>query len=174
LSPKTDASRRAPSRVNDHVNDHVDGLVSSLLTASRVLVGVSARSLQEVDETVTVPQFRALVVLCSHGEINLNRLAEILDVNASSAMRMVDRLLAIGLVTRRENPDNRRHTLIGLAPEGVDVVRKVTVRRRREIKKLVSRMSANDSGALVDALRAFADAAGEPNADDAEVSALGW
>ncbi len=125
---------------------------------------------------VTVPQFRTLVVLSTHGEINLNRLAEILDVNSSSAMRMVDRLLATNLVTRRENPDNRRHTLIGLSSEGIDVVRKVTIRRRREIKKLVSRMRGDHTSALVDALRAFADAAGEPTADDVEdeVSPLGW
>src|SRR4051812_32807322 len=29
-------------------------------------------------------------------------------------MGMVDRLLAVGLVTRREDPDSRRHTIIGL------------------------------------------------------------
>jgi DNA-binding MarR family transcriptional regulator len=157
---------------------HVDELVTAMLTASRVLVAVSARSLQEVDETVTVAQFRAMVVLSGHGEINLNRLAQILDVNSSSAMRMVDRLLAIELATRRENPDNRRHTLIALSPQGADVVRKVTVRRRREIKKLVSRMHEEHSEALVEALRAFADAAGEPDATEFgyvdEVSPLGW
>lgn len=157
-------------------NEHVDELVTALLTASRVLIGVSARSLLEVEESVTIPQFRALVVLSAHGEINLNRLAEILDVNSSSAMRMVDRLLAIGVVTRRENPDNRRHTLIGLSPDGDDVVRRVTARRRREIKKVVARMDDSHSETLVEALRSFADAAGEPRADgfDDEVSAVGW
>lgn len=172
MSPNANARRN----VSPAAKNHVDHLVNGLLTASRVLVAVSARSLQEVDETVTLPQFRTLVVLSTHGEINLNRLAEILDVNSSSAMRMVDRLLAIGLVTRRENPDNRRHTLIGLSPQGSETVRKVFTRRRREIKRLVSRMREEHSDALVEALHAFADASGEPTADgpQGEVSPLGW
>ena len=155
---------------------HADDLVSALLTASRVLIGVSAASLADLGETLTIPQFRTLVVLSSHGEINLNRLASILNVNSSSAMRMTDRLLAIGLVTRRENPDNRRHTLLGASDAGLAIVRKVTARRRRDIKKVVARMPAEHREALVDALRAFADAAGEPNAPgfEDELSPLGW
>lgn len=165
-------ARRNPAPANDHV----DELATALLTASRVLLAVTARSLEELEETVTVPQLRTLVVLDSHGEINLNRLASILEVNSSSAMRMVDRLLALGLVSRRENPDNRRHTLIALTPDGASVVRRVTARRRREIKKLVARMAERDSETLVRALRAFAAAAGEPTAEgfDEEAGPLGW
>jgi DNA-binding MarR family transcriptional regulator len=157
-------------------NEHVDELVTALLTASRVLVGVSVKSLQELGESVTIPQFRTLVVLFTHGEINLNRLADILDVNSSSAMRMVDRLLLIGLVTRRENPDNRRHTLIGLTEHGLEMVRKVISRRRREIKKVVARMPDTHRESLVRALRAFADAAEEPNGEGLadQLSRLGW
>lgn len=157
-------------------SDDIDDLVSAVLTASRVLVAVSAKSLQDLEETVTITQFRTLVVLSSHGEINLNRLAEILDVNSSSAMRMADRLLAMGLVTRRENPSNRRHTLIGPSAEGLAIVRKATARRRREIKKVVGRMPEQDRAVLVEALRSFAEAAGEPDADRAEdqLSRLGW
>ena len=157
-------------------SDGVDELVSAMLTASRALVAVSATSLQEIEETLTVPQFRTLVVLSSHGEINLKRLAEILHVNASSAMRMADRLLAMGFVTRRENPENRRHTLIGATPEGLAIVRKVTSRRRREIKKVVSRMARDDRATLVRALRAFTEAAEEPTVDGPpdQLSPLGW
>ncbi len=157
-------------------NSHVDDLATALLTASRALVAVSVRSLEELEDNLTIPQFRTLVVLSSHGEIHLSRLAEILGVNASSAMRMVDRLLAMKLVTRRENPDNRRHTLIGLTPAGLGVVRRVSSRRRREIKKIVARMRDTHSEALVAALRQFADAAGEPSAEelDDELSPLGW
>lgn len=39
-----------------------------------MLVGVSARSLAEVEDTITVTQFRTLVVLDHHGQVDLNRL----------------------------------------------------------------------------------------------------
>lgn len=149
----------------------VDELVTALLTASRVLVAVSARSLAEVEETVTITQFRTLVVLDSHGEINLLRLAELLDVNSSTAMRMIDRLLVADLVTRRNNPGNRREVLLGLTRAGKRIVRQVTARRRSEITRIVTAMATDQRDTLVTALRAFAEAAGEP---EARVSALGW
>jgi hypothetical protein len=44
-----------------------DELVEALLSASRVMVGLAARSLADLDSDVTLPQYRALVVLASRG-----------------------------------------------------------------------------------------------------------
>lgn len=145
--------------------------MSALLTASRVLVGVSARTVAEVEDKVTLTQFRTMVVLDSHADINLNTLADLLEVTASTAMRMIDRLLVADLVTRRDNPENRREVLLGLSPAGQDIVRKVTARRRTEIARIVKSMPAEQHAALVTALRAFSEAAGEP---DAAATAWGW
>ena len=54
----------------------VNEMVTSVLTASRVLVAISARSLAAVEDTLTVPQFRMLVVLDTSGATSLSRLAE--------------------------------------------------------------------------------------------------
>lgn len=139
-----------------------DDFVTALLTASRVLVGVSARSLAVVEDTVTLPQFRTLVILDGYGEINLNRLAELLAVNSSTAMRMIDRLLISELVTRRENPTNRREVLLALSPHGSTVVKRVTEKRRREIARIVRAMPVEQRSDLIAALHGFADAAQEP------------
>lgn len=152
----------------------VDEYVTALLTASRVLVGVSARSLAEVEDTVTVTQFRTLVVLDGHGEINLNRLAELLAVNSSTAMRMIDRLLTAGLVSRRGNPANRREVILDLTAQGRRIVRRVTARRRDEITRIVRAMPSTQRASLIKALRAFAAAAGEPEPRAAHTAALGW
>ena len=160
-------------RVTSAAGVGVDVFVTAVLTASRVLVGVSARSLAEVEETVTVTQFRTLVVLDSRGEINLNSLAEALDVNSSTALRMIDRLLVAGLVTRRENPNNRREVLLGLSAEGARIVDIVTKSRRSEIARIVTAMPNERRSELIAALHAFADAAGEPQPLPA-ASALGW
>ncbi len=160
----------------------MEELTTAFLTASRVLVAVSAESLEEVGDNLTIPQFRTLVVLGSHGEMNLNSLAQILQVNASSALRMIDRLLVSGLVTRQENPENRREVLLDLTPAGTSIVKAVTGRRRREISRIVAKMTDRDRRGLLAALQSFARAAGEPSAADdelsvgqrPEVSALGW
>lgn len=162
--------RRAPSGTP---TPDIDEFVTAVLAASRVLVGVSARSLAEVEETVTITQFRTLVVLDTHGQLNLNALAEELDVTASTALRMIDRLLVAGLATRQENPANRREVLLGLTDDGTRLVHTVTRRRRAEIAKIVTAMPAARRGELVTALHAFAEAAGEPPPRPG-TTALGW
>jgi DNA-binding MarR family transcriptional regulator len=160
-------------RGSQRVNADVDALVTAVLAASRVLVGVSAQSLAQVEDTVTITQFRTLVVLDSRDGINLNNLAEELDVNSSTAMRMIDRLQTAGLVTRQDNPANRRQVLLGLTPEGHQLVDTVTRRRRTQIGKIVTAMPAERRSELIAALRAFADAAGEPQPHPT-TSSLGW
>jgi DNA-binding MarR family transcriptional regulator len=155
--------------------EEVDSFVTALLAASRALVAVSLRSLTELHDTVTLPQFRTLVVLEAEGVTNLNRLAKVLDVNASSAVRMVDRLVAAGLVTREENPDNRRQVLLGVTPAGADIVRRVIARRRREIARIVAAVPTGLRPELVAALSAFSEAAEHIHAGAGdEISALGW
>lgn len=158
----------------EHPVDDPDQVVTAVLTASRVLVGVSARSLAEVEDAITLTQFRTLVVLDNLQEVNLNRLAEALNVTASTAMRTVDRLLAAGLVTRRENPASRREVLLGLTPEGGRVVREVTERRREEIAGILAKMPDQAREELVSAFHAFADAAGEPAVKGTAAAPLGW
>lgn len=155
------------------VSSELDQVVTAILTASRVLVGVSARSLADVEETVTLTQFRTLVVLDSHGVINLNRLADLLGVNSSTAMRMIDRLLVAELVTRQDNPVNRREVLLDLTDQGHELVQRVSDSRRAEIARIVKAMPADERNELVSALRAFANAAGEPEAAET-LARLGW
>jgi len=151
-----------------------DELVTAVLSASRVLVAVSARSLSKVEDIVTVTQLRTLVVLHGHGEMNLNRLAELLDVTPSTAMRMIDRLLSAELVTRQDNPTNRREVVLGLTEHGRQVVEDVTNARRTEVSRIVRAMPVEQRSDLIRALRAFAEAAGEPELHTAAMATLGW
>ncbi|MEU4295118.1 MarR family transcriptional regulator [Kribbella sp. NPDC026596] len=159
---------------SDPTDDTVDEVVAAVLTASRVLVGVSARSLAQVEESVTLTQFRTLVVLDGHGPSRLNLLAERLDVTASTALRMVDRLIAGGLVDRRENAQDRREVVIDLTSDGRSLVRKVTRKRRVEIERIVRGMPVGRRRELVRALVAFAGAADEPAVVAEAASRLGW
>lgn len=157
--------------------DDVDAVTRAVLSASRLLVAVSARSLAAVEERVTLPQFRMLVVLSTRGVTKLVVLADLLQVAPSTAMRMVDRLIAAGLADRRTNPDNRRETLLQLTEEGRRTVDDVTARRQAEIAAIVERLAPRQRAALVEALAAFNEAGGEtaaPEEDPREAHPLGW
>ena len=153
---------RTAAQHDPHDDDSPGAITDALLTASRLLVAISARSIAEVDETITIPQFRTLVVLSNRGPLNLATLAGLLEVQPSTTGRMVDRLVAAWLIERGPNPASRREVLIKLTSRGHDVVHSVTERRRDEIAAVVSRLQPADRRGLVRALTAFTAAGNEP------------
>ncbi|MFD9894108.1 MarR family winged helix-turn-helix transcriptional regulator [Amycolatopsis sp. NPDC059027] len=142
----------------------VDAVTDAVLTASRLLVGVSVRSIAAAGDTITLPQFRLLVVLHTRGPLKHAALAEHLGVTPSTASRMVDRLVTVGMVERLSSPTSRREIVLELTREGTKVVRQVTARRRKEIAKIVARMPDRARHGLVEVLTAFAEAGDEPPA----------
>lgn len=163
-----------PEGSADTARDDVAAVTRAVLTASRLLVAVSARSLAAVEESVTLPQFRMLIVLATGGDAKLVVLAERLGVNPSTAMRMADRLVTAGLVSRAPNPSDRRESLLRLTGAGRQTVEEVTSQRRAEIAEIVSRLSPEQRSGLVEALSAFSEAGGEPEAPETDLHPLGW
>jgi DNA-binding MarR family transcriptional regulator len=153
-----------PECEKKHVDDTVDAITDALLTASRLLVAISARSIADVDESITIPQFRSLVILSSRGSMNLATLAGLLGVQPSTTGRMVDRLVTAGLIDRQPHPKSRRELLVELSPRGHELVRMVTARRRKEIARVVQNMPVRERQGLVRALTAFTTSGGEPAA----------
>jgi DNA-binding MarR family transcriptional regulator len=151
--------------------DSLDLITDALLTASRLLVAISARSIAHVDETITIPQFRTLVILSNRGPMNLATLAGQLGVQASATGRMVDRLVGVGLIDRQTNPTSRRELLAALTSRGREVVRQVTAHRRDEIARIVEAMPPPERRGLVRALAAFTAAGGELAVDLEDVGA---
>ena len=138
-----------------------EAIVDAVLSASRVLVAVAARSLGGVAEEVTLTQYRTLVVLASRGPQSLAELAEAVDVTPPTATRMCDRLIKKGLVVRRHERGDRRLIRLTLAKDGRELVNAVTQRRRTEIAHLMDAIPRDQQAALIDSLQRLTAAAGE-------------
>ncbi|MBS2964628.1 winged helix-turn-helix transcriptional regulator [Actinocrinis puniceicyclus] len=147
------------------VDQDSERVIGELLTASRLLVAIAARSLAAVEESLTLPQYRMLVVLDAQGPSSLARMAENLDVNPSTALRMVERLSASGMVEKIPNPKNRREVRLRLTPSGWEVVRQVTENRRKQMAAIVEALDPQAREDLITALRKFTEAGGEPPND---------
>ena len=143
--------------------------VRQLLVASRALVAVAARSLVDIGD-VTLPQFRALVVISSRPETTVSDLASALDIHPTTATRLVDRLVRKRLVRRAEQAEDRRVTLLHLTASGQRLVRRVTNRRAKQLAEIARRMPSDEWPKVTDALATFAAAAGEPG----DVDVFGW
>ena len=148
-----------------------DELVDSVLAASRALVAVAARSLAGAGDEVTLPQYRALVVLAARGSQGTAELAAALAVNPSTATRMCDRLVRKGLVRRHRQAGDRRSVRIALTAPGRDLVAEVTRRRRAELARLLRTLPPGQHEPVTAAFRAFAAVAGELPQPG---GALGW
>ena len=138
-----------------------DSATDALITASRALVAIAAKSLAHVEDQVTLPQYRALVVLASRDGVRPVVLADALEVSPSTATRMCDRLVRKELVERVHSDNDRREVELRLSPDGRALVGEVTSHRRRDLRRVLGRISAADQDRLIDALRIFNTAAGE-------------
>ncbi|HEX3831409.1 MAG TPA: MarR family transcriptional regulator [Solirubrobacteraceae bacterium] len=134
-------------------------------------MAVAARSLATVAEDVTLAQYRVLVELASRGPQRLADLATALGVDRSTATRMCERLVRKHLIHRRRVPADRRGVRVHLTATGGGLVAEVSRRRRAEITTIIKRMPDTHGSLVLEALRNFAEAAGEVPEQD---WSLGW
>ncbi|MCA1841665.1 MAG: MarR family transcriptional regulator [Actinobacteria bacterium] len=142
----------------------MDSTTDVVMAASRVLVGIAARSVPE-SARVTLPQFRALVLLDAAGDMKVNSLAARLGVDPSSATRLCDRLVAKRLIRRRPAEGSRREVRILLTARGAALVAGAISARRRAVAAILARMTAPDRDRLAVALGPFLAAGGDEGGD---------
>jgi DNA-binding MarR family transcriptional regulator len=135
------------------------------------LVGVAARSLRGLDDDVTLPQYRALVVLAAEGPQTMGTLSTTLGIHPSTASRLCDRLAGKELIDRSASAESRREVTVELSATGVALVESVMSSRRVEMRRIMKKVPADRRAGVVAAFEEFAAAAGEA-LDDAWL--LGW
>jgi len=59
--------------------------IDAIMLAAQALVGVTAQSVAEVEDLVTLPQLRVLVLVAGRGPLNLQALAMAMGIHPSSA-----------------------------------------------------------------------------------------
>jgi DNA-binding MarR family transcriptional regulator len=92
-------------------------------------------------EGVSREGWRVLLLLARGGGRSMGEVAERTGVPAPTATRVVNRLVSDGLAQRFTDPDDRRRVLVQLAPQGGQVVARITHRlsasRRDELRELL-------------------------------------
>ncbi len=66
--------------------------------------------------------------------VSIGDVADRLRIRHHSASLLVERCVQRGLLTRREDPDDRRKALVVLTDEGACVLQRITLRNRRELR----------------------------------------
>ena len=107
-----------------------------LLHLARTVVGISTRAADRMGR-LSVVQLRALTVLSRLGSANLGQLAGGMGVTVSTASRLVDRLVAAGLVDRRPSPRSRREVAVVVTLLGAELLGRYDELRLVELRALL-------------------------------------
>ena len=155
-------------------SEDLDRLVEVAMPAVRAIVAVAVRALEASPVTVTLAQYRMLLVVGQSGPTRAAALAGRLGVDASTVTRMSDRLIRDGLVRREGEPADRRAVRLALTPQGRRVVSAIGARRRKEFAALLQAVPVERRPGLVTALQELGVASRALPDPPSTVPSLGW
>lgn len=105
-----------------------------------------------------------LAQIGAEGERTVGELARELGLSLPAASKLTRDLEDHGLVERREDPDDRRRTVVALSAPTARRVRAWIARRNRPLEQALDSLSAEERASLLKGLRALADALMEESA----------
>jgi len=74
---------------------------------------------------LTPAQLFALYAINKHGELAMGQAAHVLHCDASNVTGLVDRLVAHGLLARKESSQDRRTKNLSLTPKGAQMIHEI-------------------------------------------------
>jgi DNA-binding MarR family transcriptional regulator len=124
----------------------------ALITAVRWAMAISVRAADQIGD-ISAVQLRALTVLQENPGTNLNDLAQAMGVTVSTTSRLVDRLVAAGLVDRRPSPHTRREISLVLTPAGRGRLQRYDRLRLAEARASLEAVPPDERDAVISALQ---------------------
>jgi DNA-binding MarR family transcriptional regulator len=141
-------------------NDH---LIADIIAAQQRLQDLFMQDRADplFDSHLTMQQLKVLMLLHRLGAASGRELAGFMGVSLATLSGMVDRLVAQDMVTRTEDPHDRRVRRITLSPHGREVVDKIANAGADLQLRLLNRLTESELCAVRDGLSAMIRAASE-------------
>ena len=101
----------------------------------------------------SLPQIRVLLTLHMVGACRLKTLAQHLDISGASASEMVDRLVEMNMLSREQDPNDRRQVIIDLTPDArkrADAHEKLTLAK---LTQLMEKLGPRSTDAWINLAR---------------------
>lgn len=81
------------------------------------------------DFNITIPQFTALQILISQGDLTVGELSQEMALACSTITDLINRMEKSGLVVRKKDKEDKRVVRVEVQPIGYDLVEKVLDKR---------------------------------------------
>jgi DNA-binding MarR family transcriptional regulator len=108
-----------------------------------------------IDSGLTITQLRSLFLIANKGSTNFRKLAEALGVTPSNVTGIVDRLEEQGLVSRTQNPEDRREMTLQATDKGKALVSNLKEAGIKHMTQVLSLLSLEELSSLAQGLSAF-------------------
>lgn len=95
------------------------------------------------DKNLTFSQMAALHVIDREKKININSLAELLNLSTSATSRLINDLVEKDFIQRIEDPENRRSKILSLSEKGIEFMDKLSIERVNHIKLTIEKTTLN-------------------------------
>ncbi|MBI4181054.1 MAG: MarR family transcriptional regulator [Chloroflexi bacterium] len=112
-----------------------------------------------LDLDLTIGQLKSLFFIDFEGSTNFKRLANALRVTPPNVTGIIDHLVEQGLVSREENPENRRMLLLKTTDRGKALVSKLRASVISRISDILTQLTSEELSALAQGLTALTRAA---------------
>lgn len=108
------------------MNDERDELIQQIIETQRVLGRALARHRSPLfTSNLTMRQLKVVMLVAVNGSATGQDLAQDLGVTLGTVTGIVDRLVAHGLVSRHEDPQDRRVRRVELTPAGRALIEEI-------------------------------------------------
>jgi len=107
--------------MNEQTRDQAKQLLGTIMQLQRrVILRTARKNLDRVPPArdLSMPQMTTLLVIRERGELSLKEIAAATHVSPPSASTMVDRLVELGMATRRNSDVDRREVRVAVSAEG--------------------------------------------------------
>jgi DNA-binding MarR family transcriptional regulator len=104
-------------------------------------------------------QVKSMFFITNHGSTNFKNLAATLKVTPSNLTGVIDRLVEQGLVSRTENPEDRRMMVLKATDKGESLVSELRERRLSYLAKALNDLTPEEHAAIKRGLTLLAKAA---------------
>ena len=145
------------ARSNQSTRPRVEQALTAYQAFESRLMAVHAPEFTAVD--LTMAQAKLLYVVTATGDLSMSEIAQRLGVTISTASGAVDHLVSIGLLSRVDDPANRRQVLVSVTPFGLETLEQLRELGTRQLRAMLEIVGEDDDLAVIErAMRILSDA----------------
>jgi MarR family transcriptional regulator, organic hydroperoxide resistance regulator len=101
-----------------------------------------------IELNLTIVQLKSLFFISAKGKTNFKKLAEALGVTPPNVTGIIDRLVEQGLVSRTENPEDRRIMILQATGQGHELLNRLRESRTHQMIHILARLNNEELTSL--------------------------